>query len=607
MKLGNITESLFLKVIPLIWKVAPVKLLLVFVIRLLEALQPAVQIYLTKALVDEVSSLIQGTSDSFQMAMMILLAQALLYSADLGLKSLGHLFMFDIKQKAKYTVDHQVAEKCASIAYIYFEQPQYYDKLQRVSQGLAYRGLAILDHFFQLFKGMVTLVSLAAALAGLHFSFIFGMIFFIVPTFWIHVQLGKKRFAQMVHQTPTSRKVHYIMRLLTERESAKEVRMFRLFSYLKEKWSVLYWNNATEQYRLERTGVAYQLFADIISYAVTLASIIYFIYLSSEGVLTLGYFVALIETIAVAKTNTQAVSIHLSQIYEEALFTNELFEFLALPEGGYDRDQRPLRNGDESGLKVEGLTFCYPNQDDPVLKNISFHISPGQKVAIVGKNGAGKSTLVKCIMGLYEPKEGTILYNGVNIQSIEGYEQKVSAVFQDFMKYQLTVKENIGFGDIDSLDDRASLESAAARSELQPLIDSLPLQYDTELGPEYEGGRELSHGQWQKVALSRSYMNVQAEMVIYDEPTAALDPMAEAAMFEKFAGLARNKTSIIISHRLGSCRDADVILVLKDGCLIESGTHDQLMALGQEYAAMFKAQSRWYEGSPLGKEAFGRS
>ncbi|MNN25891.1 putative ABC transporter ATP-binding protein [compost metagenome] len=243
---------------------------------------------------------------------------------------------------------------------------------------------------------------------------------------------------------------------------------------------------------------------------------------------------------------------------------------------------------------VTGLSFTYPNRSEPALSNIEFHIKPGQRVAIVGHNGAGKSTMVKCLLGLYRPQRGKILWNGKDIFDDDN-QHAVSAVFQDFVHYQLTLRENIGFGAVSFIDNTVQLKNAASKTGVDSISRNLSDGYDTQLGHEYEGGKELSQGQWQKVALSRSFFNVDAELVIYDEPTAALDPLAEAELFEQFTELVAGKTSIMVSHRLGSCRNADLILVLKDGCIIEQGTQDELLRLHGEDAQMYRAQSQGYE------------
>ncbi|MNI47443.1 putative ABC transporter ATP-binding protein [compost metagenome] len=246
-------------------------------------------------------------------------------------------------------------------------------------------------------------------------------------------------------------------------------------------------------------------------------------------------------------------------------------------------------------IAVRNLSFSYPSRPEPVLKNISFTIKPGQIVAIVGENGAGKSTLVNCLVGLYREFSGDVLFDEVPIKDIPETDLRwiISAVFQDFVRFELSVKENIGFGDLSRLEDPDMLEAAASRSGFLEVIDQLPEGFETLLGPAFEGGQELSVGQWQKLALARSFVK-PSQIIVLDEPTASMDPMAEAELFKRFAELASGKITFLISHRLASCRLADQILVLKDGELIEQGTHDSLMKRQGEYCRMYTTQAKGY-------------
>jgi ATP-binding cassette subfamily B protein len=248
------------------------------------------------------------------------------------------------------------------------------------------------------------------------------------------------------------------------------------------------------------------------------------------------------------------------------------------------------------GIQVERLSYAYPSRQDYVLQDISFHVKTGQTVAIVGENGAGKTTLVKCLLGLYRSYDGEIRYDGLEVRRIspESMYQHMSAIFQDFGRYQMTAKENIGFGRVERMDNLGDLQAAAVASGVEEVIRRLADGYDTELGPMFEGGQELSYGQWQKMALVRALFR-DGDLIVLDEPTASMYPIAEAEVFEQFSQLAAGRTAILISHRLGSCKHADHILVLEAGRLIEQGTHDELIHLHGKYATMFMTQAKWYQ------------
>ncbi|WP_212937715.1 ABC transporter ATP-binding protein [Paenibacillus antibioticophila] len=598
----GVIRGLLFDIVPFIWRSAPVRLPGMMVIRMVEALQPAAQIYLTKQLIEQATLLFQGRSEMFMPVLVTIGWQALLFLAALGLRSLAHMLLLRIKQQAQFQMDREIANKCSRLDFIYFEQPVYYDRLQRTTQGLAYRGLSVLDHFFLVLQSLITLVSLLAVLAGFHWILSVGVLGLIVPSFLINMKLGRKRYKQMFTQTPSSRKVQYLMGLMTGRASAKEMKLFKLYPYMIDKWEKLYWKNAKEKAELERLGQWLSGFAEIFSYAFTVLATLVVLIIGYGNSLSIGVFVAMTQTVTTAKDSVMLIAANLSGIYENALFTGELIQFLRLPDEQEEDHVETLKELPEhwekkagaDGLAVDGLSFTYPEQTAPALVDISFHIHPGQRVAIVGHNGAGKSTLAKCLLGLYRPQSGSLLWNGRDMGSDE-LSGKISAVFQDFMQYQLTLKENVGFGRISALDDEERLKEAAVKTGVDSISRSLIYGYETQLGHEYEGGKELSQGQWQRVALSRSFFNIEAELVIYDEPTSALDPIAEAALFEQFSGLVEGKTSIMISHRLGSCRNADLILVLKDGRLVEQGTHSQLLERQGEYARMYGAQAEWYD------------
>lgn len=319
------------------------------------------------------------------------------------------------------------------------------------------------------------------------------------------------------------------------------------------------------------------------------------VWLGYKGSLTVGHYVSLTQALVQIEGMISGLGRNIAGIYEESLFVNEVLNYLELEteESGEKKIKfpEPLRGG----IEVFDLAFAYTSQSPPVLKGVNFRVRPGEKIAIVGENGAGKSTLVKCLLGLYIPDSGTIRFDGIDIRDIEkdSMRANVSAVFQDFISYQLTARENIAMGQVSKISDDAAIMEAADKAGAGELIRRLPQGIDTELGPLFDNGYELSGGQWQKIALSRAFMK-DAQVVILDEPTAAPDPKAEAEVYDNFTRLYEGKTTIMISHRLSSCRHADRIIVLRDGKIIEEGNHDELIRREGEYAQMFTSQAKRY-------------
>ncbi|MFC5702438.1 ABC transporter ATP-binding protein [Cohnella faecalis] len=587
-------KNLFVRILPMLWKIAPGLFTVSIFIHLLQAAIPSLQLYLTQQLIDGVVSMINNEPGSWNHAVYIVGLQGAALALDNGLRTCGTYVMAATKQKANYELNRIVIDKCSKLPLVYFDQPQYYDQLQRVSKGVEYRGISILEYLFQLLQSVFTIAGFLVILANLHYTLAVGMVLLVIPILLINIKIGKQKYRQMVEQTEKSRKVDYLSELLKEREAAKEMRVFELFPFMKMRWRKLYWDNAGEQIALERRSLLKQFGAELISGIVTLCITFYLLLLTYRGQLTLGSFAALNQALATTRHQLIIAVVNMSRIHEELLFMNEWFAFLSMPEKSDSALSETTGETREEGIQVRNLTFAYPGHSEPVLKNVSFDVKPKQKVAIVGSNGAGKSTLIKCIMALYEPQQGHVSIDGERADKDGARYNKFSVVFQDFVRFQFSVQHSIGFGNLDRLEDRAWAEVAAAKAGASEFIDRMPRKFDTLLGPMFDEGHELSYGQWQKVALGRAFFK-DAEFIVLDEPTSALDPIAEAQLFEQFAKLTEGKTTFMVSHRLGSCRFADHILVLKDGRLIEQGTHNELLALNGEYAEMYTTQSQWYE------------
>lgn len=384
--------------------------------------------------------------------------------------------------------------------------------------------------------------------------------------------------------------------LLQTKEAAKEIRLFHAKDYLLNKWRGIYFKNTYEMLGVERKNMKNRL---IVEGAVTICSfsiLAVFVWLGSRLKLTIGSYVALYQAVQDTRYSIQNISQNIGQIYHDGLFIHQLFEFLDTPVPQPEK-ALPMTTPLREGIEVDRVTFCYPNQGKPVLDDLTIRIKPGEKVAIVGENGAGKSTLVKVMLGLYEPTHGVVRYGGIPIQDYDSvsFRSKVTAVFQDFYRYEWTLEANIALREHDPDDRQAHrrLNHAMEKAAMTPLVDSLPDGVATQLGTRFSGGRELSQGQWQKVAIARAFYR-DFEVIYLDEPTAAVDPLTESAIFESLMSMTEGKTAIFISHRLGSCRHADRILVLKEGRIVEEGKHEELIGQGAHYAEMFNKQAQWY-------------
>jgi len=474
-----------------------------------------------------------------------------------------------------------------------FESDDYYNKLERAAraQGQIVRALeaigAAAGAFMQFLVVFYAVSRLSAAYAAL-------FVVCCIPVFFFHMQ-SDKRFVEVTYkQSPTRRKQGYWRNLATSRQSAAELRLFQLGEFVMGKWRQYtaelvaeLWQARKKQAMLSLKGdSAFYLFLLIMMGAASHAGV--------QGAASLGEVVSalyLLDRLQQAMTSATSSFSALTQFHLQFQTVPEYLEIDEEERGSGAPAPQPMREG----IRFDNVSFVYPGQSRPALERVSFHLRPGERIALAGENGAGKSTLCLLLLGLYKPTEGRITVDGVDLAEIDLAEWRnaAAAVFQQFVRYQLTAAENIGFGSVERIAARDEVVTAAMQGGIHEAIDRLPGRYDTLLGKQYEESQDLSGGQWQKVAISRACFR-DAELLILDEPAAALDAYSEHEVYRQFRALTEGKTALIVSHRLGSARLADRILFLKDGRLTETGTHEQLLSTGGEYAALFRMQSQWY-------------
>ncbi|GKU78184.1 ABC transporter ATP-binding protein [Paenibacillus sp. L3-i20] len=591
---NRVVFSVFIRFMPLMLKIIPGATILLILLKIITALLPVAQIYIVKELVDLVTSIFTKQQGVPTNVYTILSLQALILIANRVCSYLDSVIGFRTQQKLKFYFEQLLINKASQLPLSYFDRPDYYDQLERAAFGVDVKGFNLVNLIMTIGSNIITLVGLIFILLSFHWILAAIVLSMIIPNILVNAYFGKQKYQQAMSQTPEQRKVHYLLGILHSRSSAKEARIYDFVSYLTFKWKSVFWKTANEQYELRKRTDSRLLLVEVSQVALDIGVIIVLIIFGSTGALTIGHYVSLTQALQHIQSIISGLGYSIAAIYEESLFINEVLHFLDLDEeNSKDRDQQ-FPEKLSSKIEVKNLSFTYATHTTPQLKGLSFTISPGEKIAIVGENGAGKSTLAKCLLGLYLPDQGSILFDGVDICTIDpkSMRQNVSAVFQDFESYQLTVRENIAMGH-PKINDDAYIEAAAAKAGVGELIGRLPKGLDTELGAMFHNGHELSGGQWQKIALSRAFMR-DAQIIILDEPTAALDPRAEAEIYDNFATLYEGKTTIMISHRLSSCRHADKIIVLHHGEIIEEGSHESLLAAKGAYAEMFHTQAKRY-------------
>lgn len=488
-------------------------------------------------------------------------------------------------------IHKKIFEKISHLPYKLFESPDFQNKYQRIKLNQN-NIMKMSNDGFKFLSGLISLFTVLGFLLSVSLWFIPLLIFGVLPLFIIQLKFGNKKFQVLKSLTPYGRKANYLAYLLDHREPLKEVKLFRLEKHLVHQWTDYFKLNAFENLKLLKKQSLWLLIAEIFLMITYVASGFIAILLISAGKILIGSFVAVLQAIQRIQGTLNNISSLLSSFYESSLIISEFRSFLELNE--IENRNKTKKIDRVNTIQLKELTFYYPNHSEPTLKNITFEIRSGKKIAIVGANGSGKTTLIKCLTGLYETKD-SITVNNIPIEelNLNSYFDRVATLFQDYNQYELTAQENIGFGKISSLENVEEIRKAAMKTGMDSYFMGSSEQYRTQLGRMFQGGTGLSGGQWQKVALSRSLFR-KGDVIFLDEPTSALDPKSEVEILEHLFKTTDKQALVFITHRLGAACLADEILVMKDGRIIEKGSHQNLLSLGGEYSRMYRSQSKWY-------------
>jgi ATP-binding cassette subfamily B protein len=413
---------------------------------------------------------------------------------------------------------------------------------------------------------------------------------------WVEARFNTDAFRLYRAHSPEARRQAYLETVLTREDHAKEVMALGLGPVLLDRHRQIFskWYGEDRALTLRRS--AWGLGFALLAAAALAVSYAWIVWRAMGGAITVGALAMLLAVLRQAQNATTELLLVVAGMYDDNLYMNALHEFLAYPT---EPRAREVSSGPVpgDGLRFEAVEFTYPGATEPALRELDLHLAPGTKLAIAGRNGAGKSTFVKLALGLYAPTRGRVLLDGRDLRDWdrEVLSQRFSVLFQDFVRYQLQVSDNVGFGDVERVGDEAAWANAARRALVDDLIRGLPQGYQTQLGHWFEAGHELSLGEWQKVALARVFMRERADILILDEPSASLDAQAEANLFAQFLEFSQRRSAILISHRLSTVRAADEILMLDHGRCVERGPHDQLLATPGPYAELFRKQAAGYD------------
>jgi len=597
-RLGVMSPTPLVRGIRLVWQSTPGWTSTQFGLLVLSGLVPLLALWLMKLIVDAVADGVTGGGGPQVLSRIMLLIGIAAAIALIG-AAIRTLTVLVAEIQSLHLGDkvHDVLHaKSVAVDLEYYESPSYHDTLHRAQEEAPYRPGRIVDEIARVGQNGLSLL----AVTGLLFSFhwLLAVVLFVaaVPGVLVRIRYSRRLYDWTLRQTSAQRKSRYINRLLTGSEHAKEIRLFGLGQVLRERFRELRTAVRTEKLALVRRRSLLELTAQVLSIAAVFASFVFIARAALGGGITLGEMVMYFGAFQRAQDFFGGTLAAMAGLYEDNLFLADLDTFLKLENRVAEPDSpRPIPRPLRSGIAVESVSFAYPGQGREVLADINFEIAPGEHVALVGENGSGKTTLVKLLCRLYDPDSGSIRLDGIDIRefALADLHREIGIIFQDYARYHLTARENIRFGNVDLPDDDPRIIEAAVRTGADSVIRKLNHGYDTVLGRQFDDGAELSIGEWQKVAIARAFLR-SSQIIVLDEPTASLDARSEAEVFERFHELARDRTAILISHRLSTVRMADRILVLADGRIVEAGAHDDLVGKGGRYAELFEMQARNY-------------
>lgn len=587
------------RALELVWTTSRLLSVALGVLTLVAGALPAAIAYVGSLIVDAVVAAIQagqaGQAVSTSHTLLLVAAEGALVAAQAGTQRGLSLCQSLLRALLGQRVNVLILEKALTLQLSHFENSDFYDKMTRARREASSRPLSLVTRTFGLAQNAVSLISYAILLTRFSPWAVAVLILAGLPGFLAEAKFSGQAFRLFLWRSPETRMQLYLETLLGREDHVKEVKLFGLGPLFLERYRTifrkLYQEDRSLTIRRDSWGFGLGLLGTGTLYAAYA-----WIALSAIATrITLGQMTMYLMLFRQGQSAVSAMLSAIGGMYEDNLYLSTLYEYLETPTparlGTVKRGPRP-----EDGIRFEHVSFTYPGAETATLKDVSLHLRPGRSLALVGENGSGKTTLIKLLTRLYDPTEGRILLDGQDLRDWDeaALRDRIGVIFQDFTRYQLMFGENIGAGDVQHFDDETRWHEAGNKGMADDIAETLPAGYRTPLGKWFNDGRELSGGQWQKIALSRAFMRSRADILVLDEPTAAMDAGAEATIYEHFRTLTQGRIAILISHRFSTVRMADQIVVLQDGRIIEHGSHDELMRANGHYAHLFSLQAKGY-------------
>ncbi len=589
-KSRNLEHLLYIKqALGFVWKSSKKWTILLLITQLVQALLPLLSLYMTKLIVDSITEL-QDTGN-FELILTYVLIFGFIQLLSAIASNYQQLISETQSQLVSDYMSTVIIDKAIEVDMSYYENAAFYNTFHHAQRQALYRPVQILRNLSDFIKSTFLLLSLGGLLVFLHWGIALVLLLFALPIAFVKWYYSTKLFNWEKNRTALERESSYLNQVLTTDTYAKEVRIFNLGNILLDRFKGVRRELFDEKYRINNQRARAGVFAKAAEIIAMTLSYAFIAMRTFQGSLTIGDLVMFFGAFQKGQAAIQSLLSAVVGLYNNRLFISHVFDLLnieSLLEQPEHSDPLPSL---QNSIQIKNLDFTYPNTDIPVLNNLNLELKKGEVIAFVGENGSGKTTLIKLLCRLYDPTSGKITWDDHDLKntSLENLRKKISVIYQDFSKYQFTVGENIQIGDFSKTDSAEDLSAAAKQSGAIDFINTFPETYNQNLGRWFNKGRELSGGQWQKIALARAFYK-DAELIILDEPSSSIDPLAEAKIFEHFRELAKDKILILVTHRLYNLKIADKIVVLHEGGIEEEGTHQELIELNKRYKDMFEKQ-----------------